>query len=221
MAFSPTLPSLRQEHCSKQIVRKPALLLLGCIFAHTTAQAECDCLWQGSFTDVEASADLVASGSINSGKGNSVDLTIDRLLRGDANIPDIRIWLKTGDYCRPEPADFPVGSEWVMALFRIKEDVEGGFSPHTPNISYGRVGDYYLSSCGSYWLSRHGNWVTGNLVQAPRWVREPKMTPVLLDLLADYIAGKVDARALAEASREDPAARDLMLDTKAFLREGN
>jgi hypothetical protein len=31
----------------------------------------------------------------------------------------------------------------------------------------------------------------------------------------------VDAEALAKASREDPAARELMLDTKAFLRESD
>ena len=67
--------------------------------------------------------------------------------------------------------------------------------------------------------SLNGDWVTGNLVDAPRWVREPKMTPVLLDLLADYVAGTVDAEALLEASRDDPAARELMLDTRAFLRE--
>jgi hypothetical protein len=193
---------------------------MGCLFANNMAKAECDCLWQGSFTTVEGTADLVVSGNINSGRGNSVDLTIKRVLRGETGDPDIRIWLKTGDYCRPETTEFPAGSEWVMALFRIKEDVEGGFSPHTPNVSYGRVGDYYLSSCGGYWLSLHGNWITGNLVQAPRWVREPKMTPVLLDLVADYVAGKVNAQALAEASKEDPAARELMLDTKAFLREG-
>tara|TARA_R110001599_G_scaffold192503_1_gene387899 strand:+ start:16566 stop:17177 length:612 start_codon:yes stop_codon:yes gene_type:complete len=195
--------------------------LLLCVFAGDIARAECDCLWQGSFTDVEATADLVVSGRINSVKGNSLDLGIDRLLRGETTHPDIRIWLKTGDYCRPEPAAFPSGSEWVMALFRIREDVAGGFNPHTPNISYGRVGDYFLSSCGGYWLARDGNWVTGNLVQAPRWVREPKMTPVLLELVADFIAGKVDARTLAEASKEDPAVRELMLDTKAFLREGD
>ena len=63
------------------------------------------------------------------------------------------------------------------------------------------------------------NWVTGNLVDAPRWVRDPQMTPVLLDLLADFVAGETDAGALLQASREDPAARELMLDTRAFLRE--
>jgi len=106
-----------------------------------------------------------------------------------------------------------------MALSRIKEDVPGGFNPHTPNVGYGRVGDYSLSSCGGYWLRRSGDWVTGNLVQAPRWVREPKMTPVLLDLVAAFVEGEVPAQALLEASREDPAAKELMLDTRAFLRE--
>ena len=198
-----------------------SLSVLLWFIAGNSAKAECDCLWQGSFTDVEARADLVVSGSVARSKGNSIDLTIERLMRGEANMSEIRIWLKAGDYCRPEPELFPAGSEWVMALFRIKEDAEGGFNPHTPNISYGRVGDYRLSSCGGYWLSRRGNWVTGNLVQAPRWVREPKMTPVLLDLVADYVAGKVGADVLVTASRENPAARELILDTKAFLREGN
>jgi hypothetical protein len=203
-------------------VRYLALLLaLACLAATPGARAECECLWQGSFAEVEARTDLVVSGTITSGKGNSIDLAIDRVLRGEPDQPDIRIWLKTGDYCRPEPELFPAGSDWVMALFRIKEDVPGGFNPHTPNVSYGRVGDYRLSSCGGYWLNRSGDWVTGNLVQAPRWVREPEMTPVLLDLVADYVDGKVDARALATASREDPAVRELMLDTKAFLREAN
>lgn len=197
------------------------LVVLACVTASPGAGAECDCLWQGSFTDVEARTDLVVSGTVASGKGNSIDLTIDRVLRGDTDHPEIRIWLKTGDYCRPEPELFPAGSEWVMALFRISEDVPGGFNPHTPNVSYGRLGDYSLSSCGGYWLSRHGNWVTGNLVQAPRWAREPKMNPVLLNLIADYVDGKVDAQTLATASKADPAARDLMLDTKAFLRESD
>ena len=105
-----------------------------------------------------------------------------------------------------------------MALNRIEEDIPGGFNPNTPNVSYGRIGDYSLSSCGGYWLSQKGETVTGNLVNAPRWEREPPMTPVLLDLVADYVAGNVDSDALLQASREDPALRELMLDTRAFLR---
>jgi len=197
------------------------LCILGWLTSAAVARAECDCLWQGSFVDVQAGADLVVSGTVARARGNSIDLAVERTLRGSTDAAEIRIWLKTADYCRPEAELFPPGSEWVMALSRIVEDVPGGFNPNTPNVSYGRPGDYSLSSCGGYWLSRSGDWVSGNLVQAPRWVRDPKMTPVLIDLLAAFIAGRVDAEALAKASREDPAARELMLDTKAFLRESD
>ena len=183
-----------------------------------TSQAECECLWQGSFSDVQADTALVVSTTVLSGKGNSIDLKVDEILRGTSS-PEIRVWLKTGDYCRPEPALFPADSQWVLALHRIETISPGGFNPNTPNISYGRIGDYSLSSCGGYWLSLSENWVSGNLINAPRWVREPKMTPVLLPLLSAYVAGEVDASALLEASREDPALRELMLDTKAFLRQ--
>jgi len=188
------------------------------ILAGSTARAECECLWQGSFSVVQAGADLVVSGAVISARGNSIDLSVDRLLRGRAHRGNLRVWLKTGDYCRPEPGLFPIGSQWLMALHRIERDVPGGFNPHTPNVSYGRVGDYSLSSCGGYWLEQSGDWITGNLVNAPRWVRDPVMTPVLVDLVADYVDGKIDVQVLLQASREDPAMRELMLDTREFLR---
>lgn len=180
--------------------------------------AECECLWQGSFSDVQHKTDLVVAGSVASGKGNSVDLDISRTLRGSAPRERIRIWLKTADYCRPEPALFPPESRWVMALQRIDKTVPGGFNPGTPNFSYGRIGDYQLSSCGGYWLQLRGGFVSGALVDSPRWVHEPKMTPVLLDLVNAFVNGEVEASALLEASREDPALRELRLDTRAFLR---
>jgi len=194
-------------------------LALGAALAKGAPEEECSCLWQGSFAEVQAQTDLVAAVSVLGGKGNSLDLSVDRILRGREFNEDVRLWLKARDYCRPDAEAFPIGSRWVMALYRISEEVPGGFSPDTPNISYGRVGDYRLSSCGGYWLQLHGDRVTGNLVNAPRWEREPKMTPVLLDLLAAYIRGEVSSEALLEASREDPALRELMLDTKEFLRQ--
>jgi len=191
------------------------------LLPHPVVYAECGCLWRGSFSDVQAETDLVVSGTVIASAGNSIDLEPTRLLRGAAPVDTIRIWLKTADYCRPEPKLFPIGTEWVMALHKITEEVPGGFNPNTPNISYGRMGDYSLSSCGGYWLSQNGNRVTGNLVNAPRWVREPKMTPVLLDLVADYVQGNLDRDALLQASREDPALRELMLDTRSFIRNEN
>ncbi len=187
--------------------------------AHSAPEEECSCLWQGSFAEVMAETDLVAAVTVLGGKGNSLDVSVDRILRGREFNEEVRLWLKARNYCRPDAEEFPPGSRWVLALFRIVEEVPDGFNANTPNISYGRIGDYRLSSCGGYWLQLHGDRVTGNLVNAPRWERSPKMTPVLLDLLAAYARGDVDSDVLLEASREDPALRELMLDTKEFLRQ--
>jgi len=195
-----------------------ALLLASVAPADTNAQDECACLWEGSFADVQRATDLVVAGTVADIKGNALDLVIERSLRGDAYFDEIRIWLRTRDYCRPPIEDFPAGSRWVMALYRIDRVPEDGFDPGTPNQSYGRKGDYYLSSCGGYWLSYSGEAVTGNLVDAPRWARDPEMQPVLLPLLEAFVRGQADREALAEASREDPALNELMLDTRAFLR---
>ncbi len=198
-----------------------SLLALTLLPLANTASAECGCLWEGSFDKVQGEADLVVSGTVIDTQGNSIDLYVDRAMRGGKDTDEVRVWLKTGDYCRPEAELFPIGSQWVMALHEITEAVPGGFNPHTPNVSYGRVGDYQLSACGGYWLSREGDWVTGNLVNAPRWSRDPEMTPVMIDLVTAYVRGEVASEALLQASQEDPALRDLKLDTKAFLRDTN
>jgi hypothetical protein len=44
------------------------------------------------------------------------------------------------------------------------------------------------------------------------------MTPVLVEVVANHVAGRIDDEAVLEASREDPALLKLKLDTKAFLR---
>jgi hypothetical protein len=194
------------------------ILALALLVVAPLTAAECECLWEGSFADVQGTTSLVVAGEVTGGKGNSIDLAVREQMRGIPGAEPIRIWLQTGDYCRPEPGLFPVGSRWVMALDRIEEDVPGGFNPNTPNVSYGRIGDYQLSSCGGYWLKWEGDAVTGNLVNAPRWNHEPKMTPVLLEVVSAFVAGSIDADALLQASREDPALRELRLDTRAFLR---
>lgn len=192
-----------------------ALLLSG---LSSALHAECACLWEGSFSDVQQSADLVIAGRVLTIKGNAVDLEVEENLRGRTYLDSVRVWMETRDYCRPPAEDFPVGTRWVLALKRIQEVPSDGFNPSTPNQSFGRVDDYYLSSCGGYWLNYSGEAVTGNLVNAPRWARDPDMTPVLMDLLRAFLRSEASSDALLEASREDPALTDLMLDTKAFLR---
>jgi hypothetical protein len=182
--------------------------------------ADCGCLWEGSFSEVAPSADLVVLGEVQSVKGNAVDLVPEQLLKGEFWLDTLRVWMQTRDYCRPPADDFPLGSRWIMALSEITEVPEGGFDPSTPNQSYGRPFDFVLSSCGGYWLRVNGGTAVGNLVPGmPRFYHQPDMSPVLVDLIAGHLKGTVSTEALTEASRERPEAVDeLILDTRSFLR---
>ena len=111
---------MRLAHFSKTIA---ALTLMLSALA-PPAQAECECLWEGSCADVEASTDLVLAATVQRIKGNSMDLLIEETLRGKVYLDTVRVWLKTADYCRPEVDEFPVNSRWVFALNKIRE-VEG------------------------------------------------------------------------------------------------
>ena len=193
--------------------------------AHTQAQpeateADCGCLWEGSFSEVAPRADLVVLGNISSVKGNAVDIKPVTALKGELWLDTVRVWMKTRDYCRPPVEDFPEGSRWIMSLSQIREVPEDGFNPSTPNQSFGRQFDYVLSSCGGYWLRVNGNTAIGNLVpDMPRFYHHPDMSPVLIDLIAGYLNGEIALDTLTEASRERPEeVNTLILDTRSFLR---
>ena len=194
-------------------------LLLTALLVSPGLAAECDCLWQGPFTEVQAQTELVIAGRVAAASGNSIDVDITRTLRGEVFRDRIRVWLDTGDLCRAKPGQFPLESTWVMALDYIEELPPGGFNPHTPNVSYGRVGDYSLSRCGGYWLKQSENLVSGNLTGGPRWEMNPKMSPILLDLVAGYVDGSIDADTLEEAGRVDPELQELIINTRVFLRQ--
>lgn len=212
-----------REHCRLYTV---LTFLAGLILAAPSldvvaneAPESCQCLWQGSFTDVAPTSDLVVVGAVAAVRGNAVDIAIEQISLGPDWLNTIRVWTKTGDYCRPPPERFALGSRWMLALEKITALPEGGFDPSTPNQSFGRVGDYAISACGGYFLEVYGKTATGNLLpDMPRWAYEPKMNPVLIDLITSYLDGTLPIESLQEASQEDPAARELLLDTKSFLR---
>lgn len=183
-------------------------------------EADCGCLWEGSFSEVASTISLVVLAEVQAIKGNAVDLVPEQVLQGELWLDTLRVWMQARDYCRPPADDFPVGSRWIMALSQIQEVPEGGFDPSTPNQSFGRPYDYILSSCGGYWLRVNGSTATGNLVPGmTRFYHQPDMSPVLIDLVTGYLMGTISIEALTEASRERPEAVDeLILETRSFLR---
>lgn len=207
-------------------------ILMGCLLvavwlpqwpAFAAPPDTCRCIWQGSFDKIIPQADMIVSGKIISRKGNSMDLTIDRTLvdrasNGQEFNDDIRIWGYDGKQCRPDVKEFPLGSEWLFALKKITSDSPDRFNPNTPNISFGRMNDYYLSMCGANWLQVYGNFATGNLLNGQRWQwSNDEMNPVLIDLIEAYINGDVPLWALTEAAKPQAAIKKLMEETKSFL----
>ena len=179
----------------------------------------CECLWQGSFSEVAPTADLVVLGTVGRVKGNAIDIDVDVTLTGPDWATAPRVWLKTGDYCRPDVAEFVQGERFIFALRRLTEVPADGFNPSTPNLSYGRVGDYALSNCGGYWLEVEGLRASGNLVPGmPRYAQSPKMTPVLIGHITAYLKGWASLDSLIDATKKDPELEALKKDSRSFLR---
>lgn len=205
---------------------RPLLLCLS-LFAATNNYAQppaaCECLWHGPFTQTFSRADTVVAGEVIARKGNSFDLSVtDRLADPQKQVPgyvsSVRIWGDNGKLCRPDVSMFSPGSRWVLALRRIETVPEGGFNPATPSISFGRKNDFFLSSCGAYWLQIQGNVVTGNLLSEQRWRwSDDQHQPVALSQLKRFIAGEISAEALSEQATRSDALKQLMQNTKQFL----
>lgn len=202
-------------------------LVLGVLtVAAANVDADCRCLWQGPFVRSQQQADVVLEGEVLEQRGNAFDVAVNRVLRGELYPETVRIW---GHYaetppgvCRAPAAAFEPGSRWVLALERIDAVPAGGFNPATPNISFGRKGDYALSRCGANWLEIHDGLVRGNLANGARWQYEDEeMEPVRPELLANWLQGDVKTETLIEAAKPNPEARRLREATRRFLRQQN
>lgn len=178
----------------------------------------CECLWQGSFADIANQVDYISHGRVIQIKGNSMDIEVLDELKGTSYREQVRIWLKTGDLCRAEIENFEIGEQWIVALHKIDTVPEDGFNPMTPNISYGRKGDYSLPGCGGYFLPVSDNWVSGPIIDTTKWDFEPKLTPVLARIIKGYVSGDIDRTTLKEATEVDPALRELMINTRLHIK---
>lgn len=187
----------------------------------TLLPAACDCAWQGPFSWLVDNADYVVLGEVVASRGNSFDLQVMRSLKGKASADTIRIWGERGDLCRPDVALFPPGGQWLFALQRITQVPPGGFNPSTPNISYGRLGDYALSKCGAYWLQHQHGLLSGNITSVFQWDYSPRMNPVSVDLIQAFIDGEADYGDIIEVSDEITSSEAWMRKMRQRMREGS
>jgi len=166
--------------------------------------------------DIAEKADLIVDASIIGFKGNAMQLSRYEVLKGSEFRPDIQVWLKHKNECRPSKDTFISQKDWVFALKKISSVPDDGFNPNTPNSSFGLEGDYEISSCGAYWLKSDDNIATGNLLSGKRFQFIGDEI-VSVTMLANYFSGRINRTDIDKAVAARKEAEELMKKTKLFL----
>jgi len=126
------------------------LVLLGQFLTFPLDRAvACSCSWRGPFLSVFRDAPLVVHGRVlrhHTGQHPSMDVLVLDTLAGGLLDSGMRVQMGDGVHCRPEAENFPVGSEWILAI-------------NGPGSKPGK--DLALSHCGEYWLRVEGDEVSG------------------------------------------------------------
>jgi hypothetical protein len=154
----------RREHGAAGVFA-PMAVILACLFAiaslgggvlDASAVRGCECAWGGPFYRVAPRAEAVVRLKVLRYRGTengipaSMEAEVLEVLKGTVAEKHLRIWGGKGWLCRPEVTQFPVGTEWILAL-------DG------PGSKYAIEGDHAVSVCGAYWLEVRDGCVRGNL----------------------------------------------------------
>jgi hypothetical protein len=111
----------------------------------------CECYWRGPFLLVFRDAPLVIHGRVlrhHAGLLPSMDVQALKTLAGGVLDSGLRIQMGDGLHCRPGIGEFPIGSEWILAINGPGSKPGNGFA---------------LSNCGEYWLRVDGAEVVGSI----------------------------------------------------------
>ena len=142
--------------------RRPSLLaaalcaIVGLLAAGAPPAHACECVWKGSFLEVAPLATAIVRGRVlrhylvPSPEPSTMDFEVLEVLRGSLAPGVLRVWGDNGALCRPAVTEFPVGTEWVLALDGPGSKPGAGQSPS-------------ISSCGRYWLGVDGDDAVGIL----------------------------------------------------------
>jgi hypothetical protein len=117
----------------------------------------CSCSWEGPFLKVVTQSEYVIRGMVkehlNAGKGGTredMNVEVLEVLKGNYAGKTIRIKGNYGWLCRPPVTQFPVGTEWILAI-------------NGPGSKPGVDGGPAISACGQYWLQVVNSKATGNI----------------------------------------------------------
>ena len=136
-----------------------AVVVVTLLVGTAVPASACSCRWEGPFLQMAPRAPLIIRAKILAHPPapektpQPMDVQVAEVLHGDIVPGVIRVWLDNGALCRPSVSQFPVDTEWVIAL-------NGPGSKVQPEERYA------ISVCGQYWVQVKGDQVIGNLDDA-------------------------------------------------------
>jgi hypothetical protein len=108
--------------------RRDAWPLAGLIVTTSLAAprpaSSCECAWAGPFFAVAPLAESIVRGRVLAhvgiasriGAPPAMDIEVLEVVAGARRHGPLRVWGGDGNLCRPAVSEFPIGSEWLLAL---------------------------------------------------------------------------------------------------------
>jgi len=129
------------------------------LFLTPTAYA-CNCARSNSsFVQLTKRSELVIRGRVIEYHWNKDDkerksrplamiVAVKEIYKGVTKLGKVTVWGDNGMQCRPYVTQFPIGTEWILALSKD---------------SWTKKGELAISGCGEYWLQVKGSNVMGKV----------------------------------------------------------
>jgi hypothetical protein len=128
----------------------------------------CSCINGGPFIQMADRSDVVIHAKVldyqwrefdsaRQQQPESMRLEVKAVYQGTVKTNPLTVWGDNGLSCRPYVTQFPIGTEWVLAL--RKDDGMETIAPPQ------RKDDFAISICGEYWLKVQGDNVEGYITQ--------------------------------------------------------
>jgi hypothetical protein len=150
-------------------------LMTAATLGFAPAAMACSCVGTAPFVKTASVSALVVRGKVLEYQWHPADtqhqrpmsmvVEVQDVLKGASPSKRISIWGDNGMICRRYVSEFPIGTEWVMAV-----------SPD----QWSQKGELAISSCGEYALPVQGNQVQGKIAgKVPERVTLPKLRALL------------------------------------------
>lgn len=152
-------------------LRIPVILALLVLAFGPEPTLACSCISEGPFSKVAPKAHLIVVGEVVSHHGNSMQVEVVQVLKGDETRKRLTVWGDNGMQCRPYVDQFPAKTRWVLAVFRhegrgAEEDLKNLREPLPPWAA--KPPFYMMSVCGAYWLEVKGEDAHGQIDRESR-----------------------------------------------------